>query len=50
MSVSKSEEDAPSITDSKIIVQLKDKFKTNTKISEQVQILTILPHSWSVKK
>ena len=30
--------------------QLKEKFYTTTKKSEKVQILTILPKSWSVKK
>jgi hypothetical protein len=48
MSASESE-GAPSSADSEIIAQLKDKFKTSTNRSEQVQILSILPHSWSVR-
>jgi hypothetical protein len=50
MSAIESEEGAPSSIDIEIIGQLKDKFKTSTKRSEQVYILTILPHSWSVRK
>jgi hypothetical protein len=50
MLASESEEDAPSSTDSEITAQVKDKFKTSAKRSEQVQILTILSKSWSVRK
>ncbi len=35
---------------SEILKQLKDKFKNTTQRSEQIQILTVLPRSWSVKK
>jgi hypothetical protein len=58
MSTSESEDDAPSSTDSKIVAQLKDKYNTSTKRSEQVQIFTILPQLeckrnrsivWSIK-
>jgi hypothetical protein len=47
---SESEEDAHSSVDSDFIAQLKDKFKTSTKRSEQMQMLTILPRSWRVRK
>lgn len=33
-----------------IIKPLKDKFQSTTERSEKVQILTILPKSWSVRK
>jgi hypothetical protein len=42
MSASESEEHAPSSTGFKIIAQVKEEFKTSTKRSGQVQILTIL--------
>ena len=35
---------------SEMIQQLKEKFLTTTKMNEQLQILTVLPKSWSVKK
>jgi hypothetical protein len=41
-STSKSEEGAPSNTDSEITTQPKNKFTTSTNRSEEVQILTIL--------
>ena len=44
------EDVAPESHDSEIIAQLKEKFKNTTKKSEQLQILTILPKSWSVRK
>ena len=46
-----SDSDVPVNTESEILTQLKDKFNaTSTSKSEQVQILTILPLSWSIKK
>lgn len=33
-----------------MIQQLKEKFQTTTKMNEQLQILTVLPKSWSIKK
>ena len=36
--------------ESEIVKQLKDKFKTTTLRSEQIQILTVLPQSWSLNK
>lgn len=36
--------------DSEIITQLKDKFKITKKRSEELQILTVLPKSWSIKR
>lgn len=36
--------------ESEIICQLKEKFHTSTSRSEKVQILTILPKSWSIRK
>ena len=36
--------------ESEIILQLKEKFKMTTKKSEQLQILTILPKSWTKKQ
>ena len=33
-----------------IILQLKEKFQTTTKRSEQLQILTVLPRSWTRKQ
>ena len=36
--------------ESEIILQLKEKFQTTTKRSEQLQILTILPRSWTRKQ
>ena len=33
-----------------MIQQLKEKFQETEKRSEQVQVLTVLPKSWSVKK
>jgi hypothetical protein len=38
------------ISSSEIIDQLKEKFKSCSKISEKVQVLTILPKSWSAKR
>lgn len=35
---------------SEMIQQLKEKFQTTTQRSEQLQILTVLPKSWSLKK
>ena len=35
---------------SEMTQQLKEKFLTTTKMNEQLQILTVLPKSWSVKK
>ena len=35
---------------SEIIQQLKEKFQATTKMNEHLQILTVLPKSWSVKK
>ena len=37
-------------TESEIIVQLKEKFKATTNRSEKIQILTVLPNSWSLFK
>ena len=34
--------------DSEIIAQLKEKFKATTNRSEKIQILTVLPNSWSL--
>jgi len=34
----------------KIIKQLKERLRTTTKNSEKVQILTILPKSWPIRK
>src|SRR5207253_10078355 len=46
-----SDSDVPVNTESEILTQLKDKFNaTSTSKSEQVQIMTILPLSWSIKK
>lgn len=47
-----SEEDNESekCAESEMIVQLKDKFNTTTKKSEKIQILTVLPLSWSIRK
>ena len=36
--------------ESEIILQLKEKFQTTTKRSEQLQILTVLPRSWTSKQ
>ena len=36
--------------DSEIIQQLKDKFQATSERSIQVQILTVLPQSWSIRK
>ncbi|KAL5493367.1 hypothetical protein EMCRGX_G014541 [Ephydatia muelleri] len=36
--------------ESEIIVQLKEKFKATTNRSEKIQILTVLPNSWSLFK
>ena len=36
--------------DSEMILQLKEKFRVTTKRSEQVQILTVLPKSWTKKR
>ena len=36
--------------ESEIITQLKDKFQATTKRSEKVQILTVLPKSWTIRK
>lgn len=36
--------------ESEIIEQLKEKFKTITKNSEKIQLLTILPKSWTLKR
>jgi hypothetical protein len=36
--------------DSEMIAQLQDKFKSCTKRIEKVQVLTVLPKSWSIKK
>ena len=33
-----------------MIQQLKEKFRETKRRSEQVQVLTVLPNSWSVKK
>lgn len=33
-----------------MIVQLKEKFKSTTNISERIHILSVLPQSWSVSK
>ena len=38
------------ISSSEIIDQLKEKFKSCSKMSEKVQVLTILPKSWSAKR
>lgn len=40
-------EDSP---DTEMIAQLKEKFRMSTKTSEKVQILTVLPRSWSIRK
>ncbi len=36
--------------DSEITLQLKDKFKSTTKRSEKIMVLTVLPKSWSIRK
>ena len=36
--------------ESEIILQLKEKFQATTKTSEQLQILTVLPRSWTRKR
>ena len=36
--------------DSEIIEQLKEKFHSSTDRSQKVQILTVLPKSWSIRK
>ena len=36
--------------ESEIILQLKEKFQATTKRSEQLQILTVLPLSWTRKR
>lgn len=36
--------------ESEIIKQLKDKYKTTTQRSEQIQILTVLPQSWPLHR
>ena len=36
--------------ESEIIVQLKEKFRATTERSEQLQILTVLPQSWTRKR
>ena len=48
-------EEAPKISpqcsdESEMILQLKEKFQTTTKRSEQLQILTILPQSWTKRQ
>lgn len=44
-------ENKPKMDDeTEIISQLKNKFKNTTKKSEKIQILTILPESWSTRK
>ena len=40
----------PDDDDSKMMRQLKDKFSKTGKRGEQMQILTVLPQSWSLKK
>ena len=42
----------PSVIDdeSEIIMQLKEKFQATIERSEEVQILTVLPRSWSTSK
>ena len=37
-------------SEDEIIKQLKEKFHTTSERSEKVQILTVLPRSWSIKK
>ena len=44
------EEELDDHSESEMIVQLKEKFSTCTSRSKQMEILTILPKSWSVKK
>ena len=44
------EESSGSDNESEIIKQLKDKFQASTTNSEKVQVLTVLPKSWSVRK
>ena len=41
------EEDSP---DTEMIAQLKEKFRMSTKTSEKMQVLTVLPKSWSIRK
>lgn len=36
--------------ESEIIRQLKDKFQETTVRSEKVQVLTVLPKSWSIRR
>ena len=36
--------------DGEIIKQLKEKFNTTAERSEKVQVLTVLPKSWSMRK
>ena len=42
--------EAPIDDGTEMIKQLKEKFQVTKKRSEQVQVLTVLPKSWSVKK
>ena len=44
------EESSGSDGESEIIKQLKDKFQASTTNSEKVQVLTVLPKRWSVRK
>ena len=50
VSSSESEENPIETSESEIIAQLKDKFNSSNRKSEKVQILTILPQSWSIRK
>jgi len=38
------------VTDTEMIYQLKEKFRSCTSRSEKVQVLTVLPKSWSIRK
>jgi len=45
-----SEEEEEDTAVSEMIKQLKDKFNMSTRTSEKVQVLTVLPKSWSIRK
>ena len=49
-SISITEEEKQDSDGAEMIEQLKEKFKNCTKKSEKVQVLTVLPQSWSIRK
>ena len=44
------DESSASDDESEMIKQLKHKFQSTSKRSEKVQVLTVLPKSWTIKK